>query len=73
MEIVYRQLQTEFRLCVLLHNGNKFSYVPIGHFVIAKEHYINVEMVLEKLRYFDHMGHMRRPGHVLQLGHMRRL
>ena len=40
--------------CVLLHNGNKFAYVPIGHSVIVKEHYLNVKMVLQKLRYSEH-------------------
>ena len=40
--------------CVLLHNGNKFACVPIGHPVIVKEHYLNVKMVLQKLRYSQH-------------------
>ena len=40
--------------CVLLHNGNKFACVPIGHFVIVKEHYLNVKMILQKLRYSEH-------------------
>ena len=40
--------------CVLLHNGNKFVSVPIGHSVIVKEHYLNVKMVLQKLRYSEH-------------------
>ena len=40
--------------CVLLHNGNKFAYVPMGHSVIVKEHYLNVKMVLQKLRYSEH-------------------
>ena len=40
--------------CVLLHNGNKFACVPIKHFVIVKEHYMNVKMVLQKLRYSEH-------------------
>ena len=53
MEIVYRQLQTEFEMCVF-HNGNKFACVPIGHSVIVKEHYLNVKMVLQKLRYSEH-------------------
>ena len=39
---------------MLLHNGNKFAYVPIGHSVIVKEHYLNVKMVLPKLRYSEH-------------------
>ena len=35
--------------CVLLHNGNKFACVPIGHSVIVKERYLNVKVVLKKL------------------------
>ena len=52
---VYRQLQTEFEMCVrLLHNGNKFACVPVGHSVIVKEYYLNVKLVLQKLRYSEH-------------------
>ena len=40
--------------CVLLHNGNKFACVPIGHSVILKEHYSSVKMVLEKMCYKEH-------------------
>ena len=40
--------------CVLLHSGNMFACVPIGHFVILKEHYQNVKMCVEKLRYSEH-------------------
>ena len=40
--------------CVLLHNSNKFACVPIEHSVIVKEHYLNVKMVLQKLRYSEH-------------------
>ena len=39
---------------MLLHNGNKFACVPITHSVIVKEHYLNVKMVLQKLRYREH-------------------
>ena len=39
---------------MLLHNGNKFACVPIGHSVIDKKHYLNVTMVLQKLRYSEH-------------------
>ena len=38
---------------MLLHNGNKFACVSIGHSVIVK-HYLNVKMVLKKLRYNEH-------------------
>ena len=37
--------------CVLLHKGNKFACVPIGHSVVVKEHYLNVKMVLNKFGY----------------------
>ena len=40
--------------CVLFHNGNKFACVPIAHSVIVKEHYLNVKMALQKLRYSQH-------------------
>ena len=39
--------------CVIL-NGNKFACVPIRHSVIVKEHYLNVKMVWQKLRYNEH-------------------
>ena len=40
--------------CVLLHSCNEFACVPIKHYVIVKEHYLNVSMVLQKLRYNEH-------------------
>ena len=40
--------------CVLLHNDNMSDCVPIGHSVIVKERYLNVKMVLQKLRYNEH-------------------
>ena len=40
--------------CVLLHNGNMFAFVSIGHSVVLKEHCQNVKMCLEKLRYSEH-------------------
>ena len=42
--------------CMLHYNGNKFACVPSGHSVIVKEHYLNVKMVLQKLRYSEHNG-----------------
>ena len=39
---------------MLLHSCNKFACFPIGHSVIVKEHYLNVKMVLQKLRYSKH-------------------
>ena len=39
---------------MLLHRGNKFACVSIGHSVVVKEHYLTVKMVLNKLGYSDH-------------------
>ena len=40
--------------CVLLHNGNKYASIPIGHSTLLKEIYNNIKRVLEKLNYCDH-------------------
>ena len=40
--------------CVLLHNGNKYASIPIGHSTLLKEKYNNIKRVLEKLNYCDH-------------------
>ncbi|PZC80047.1 hypothetical protein B5X24_HaOG215516 [Helicoverpa armigera] len=40
--------------CVLLHNGNKYACVPIGHTTKLKEEYQNIKMVLEKISYAQH-------------------
>ena len=40
--------------CVLLHKGNKFACIPIGHSVVIKKHYLNVKTVLNKLGYSEH-------------------
>ena len=40
--------------CVLLHNGNKFGAVPVGHSVILKENYESIAKVISLLRYHDH-------------------
>ena len=39
---------------MLLDDGNKFACVPIGHSMIVQEHYLNVKVVLQKLRYSEH-------------------
>ena len=39
---------------VLLHNGNKYASIPVGHSVHLKECYENLELVLRKLCYSDH-------------------
>lgn len=40
--------------CVLLHNGNKFGSIPIGHSTTMKEEYANIALVLEKIEYHQH-------------------
>ncbi|KAI6656196.1 hypothetical protein LOD99_1529 [Oopsacas minuta] len=40
--------------CVLPHNGNKFSSIPIGHSVSLKERYDNMKIVLHKINYNQH-------------------
>lgn len=40
--------------CVLLHNGNLFSAVPIGHSVCLREEYGDVKRVIELLQYDKH-------------------
>ena len=40
--------------CVLLHNGNLFGAIPIGHSVQLKEKYENIKTVLDLLKYDEH-------------------
>ena len=40
--------------CVLLHKGNRYASIPVGHSVTLKESYENVKNVLETLKYNDH-------------------
>ena len=40
--------------CVLLHNGNQFTSVPITHSTTLKEKYEAVKYVLEKIGYDQH-------------------
>ncbi|KAI6651782.1 hypothetical protein LOD99_5029 [Oopsacas minuta] len=40
--------------CVLLHNGNKYASIPIGHSTSMKEVYESIKLVLEKLKYHVH-------------------
>ena len=37
--------------CVLLHNGNQYRSIPIGHSVTLKENYENIKVVLKRLKY----------------------
>lgn len=39
---------------VLLHNGNRYAPIPIGHSVHLKEKYDNLELILNKIKYKDH-------------------
>lgn len=39
---------------VLLHNGNTFASIPVGHSVHMKESYENLEIVLTKIDYSGH-------------------
>lgn len=39
---------------VLLHNGNIYAPIPVGHSVILKEQYNNLHFLLEKLKYDSH-------------------
>ena len=36
---------------VLLHNGNKYASMPVGHSVHLKETYGNLALILDKLKY----------------------
>ncbi|KAI6659820.1 hypothetical protein LOD99_10618 [Oopsacas minuta] len=40
--------------CVLLHNGNKYASIPIGHSTSMKEEYESIKLALEKLKYHVH-------------------
>ncbi|GBM17131.1 hypothetical protein AVEN_251045-1 [Araneus ventricosus] len=39
----------------LLHNGNEYACVPVGHSVHLKECYENLDFILNKLSYSDHI------------------
>jgi len=38
----------------LLHNGNEFSSIPVGHSVHMKEEYENVKTLLDMIKYTSH-------------------
>ena len=40
--------------CVLLHIGNKFGSIPVGHSVNMKEEYASIKIVLQRLQYHVH-------------------
>ncbi|GBO17295.1 hypothetical protein AVEN_252030-1 [Araneus ventricosus] len=39
---------------VLLHNGNSFASLPLGHSVHSAENYNDLSMILEKINYQEH-------------------
>ena len=39
---------------VLLHNGNEFPSIPVGHSVHMKEEYENVKTLLNRIKYTSH-------------------
>ena len=40
--------------CVLLHNGNKYASIPIGHSISMREEYDSIKQILEKVAYVKH-------------------
>ena len=40
--------------CVLLHNGNVYGAVPVGHSVHLREDYDDIRMVMDFLKYREH-------------------
>jgi hypothetical protein len=40
---------------VLLHNGNQFPSIPLAHAVHMKETYENLQGLLQKIRYEEHL------------------
>lgn len=45
---------TESLKAVLLHNGNKYASIPVGHSTVLKESYNSFQLLLHKLKYEDH-------------------
>lgn len=40
--------------CVLLHNGNAYGAVPVGHSVHLREEYNDIKLVIDLLKYQEH-------------------
>lgn len=40
--------------CVLLHNGNAYGAVPVGHSVHLREEYEDIKTVIDLLKYHEH-------------------
>ena len=40
--------------CVLLHNGNVYGAVPVGHSTVLKEQHDDIKIVIDLLKYHEH-------------------
>ena len=40
--------------CVLLHNGNAYGAVPVGHYTVLKEQHDDIKIVIDLLKYHEH-------------------
>ena len=54
MEAFYWFVKKNSLKAVLLHNGNKYASLPVGHSVYLKECYTNLDFILQKQSYADH-------------------
>ena len=39
---------------MLLHNGNRYGAVPVGHFTVLKEQQDDLRIVMDLLKYHEH-------------------
>ncbi|GBN01468.1 hypothetical protein AVEN_143119-1 [Araneus ventricosus] len=39
---------------IVLHNGNSFASLPLGHSVHLEENYNDMSLILEKIKYQEH-------------------
>ena len=51
---LFNDSSTRISKAVLLHNGNKYSLIPIGHSVQMKETHDNMDQLLSDLNYHNH-------------------
>ena len=40
--------------CILLRNGNKLAFIPIGHSIQMKETYENIKTILDRIKYVEY-------------------
>ena len=40
--------------CVLVHNGNVYGTVPVGHSTVLKEQHYDIKIVIDLLKYHEH-------------------